>query len=154
MSGGVSNMHVSGALLQHGSYGIEIKTGDTRGGYIRNVTIENVTIINALKKAVSIDAFYGFPNPICGTPAPVVPTIVDGITIANVASSASNLSLHLAGLKAQPTTNIRLINVTFDDKSFADCPGWVSGSAENVKPVPPSSCGLKVVPGAVGRQWF
>ena len=143
MSGGVSDMRVSDVILQHGSYGIEIKTGDTRGGYIRNVTIENVSIVNALKKAVSIDAFYGFPNPICGKPPPVVPTIVDGITIANVVSRLSNLSLHLAGLQARPTRNIRLVNVTFDDDSFADCRGWVSGSAENVHPVPPPSCGLR-----------
>jgi polygalacturonase len=59
MSGGVSNVYVTNVLLQHGSYGIYVKTGDTRGGYVRNVTINNVTIVNALKKAVAIDAFYG-----------------------------------------------------------------------------------------------
>eukprot|EP00947_MAST-08B_sp_MAST-8B-sp1_P000371 g371.t1 len=142
MSGGVSDVFVTDVLLQHGSYGIEIKTGDTRGGFIRNVTINNVTIVNALKKAVSIDAFYGFPNPYCGSPAPVVPTVVDGITISNVASRASNLSLHLAGLQVRPTKNINLVNVTFGDDSFADCWGWVSGTAKNVKPVPPKRCGL------------
>ena len=143
MSGGVSNMRVENVLLQHGSYGIEIKTGNTRGGFIRNVSIDNVTIVNALKKAVSIDAFYGFPNPFCGSPPPIVPSVVDGITITNVESRSSNLSLHLAGLQAQPTTNVKLLNVRFNDKSFADCRGWVSGSMENVRPVPPKSCGLK-----------
>eukprot|EP00966_Prymnesium_polylepis_P093829 2171436-Prymnesium_polylepis.1 len=36
MSGGVSNVHVSNVVLRHGSYGIYIKTGATRGGYVRN----------------------------------------------------------------------------------------------------------------------
>lgn len=143
MSGGVSRIRVSNVLLQHGSYGIYVKTGSTRGGYVTDVEVDNATIVGALKKAISIDAFYAFPNPICGSPPPFVPTVVSGVHLSNIVSRASNLSLHLAGLSTAPTTDVRLVNVTFEDKSFADCPGWVSGVAENVRPMPPASCGLR-----------
>lgn len=64
MSGGVSHVRVSNVLLQHGSYGIYLKTGSSRGGYIRHVAMENITIVNALKKSVCIDAFYGLVAPL------------------------------------------------------------------------------------------
>ena len=143
MSGGISNVYVENVLLQYGSYGIQVKTGDTRGGYVKNVVFNNFTIVGTLKKAVCIDAFYGSPNPFCGDPAPVVPTQLDGILVSNVVTRASNLSLHLVGLEAAPTANVRLVNVTFNDKSLADCQGNVWGTYENVSPMPPVECGLE-----------
>lgn len=145
MSGGVSNVHVSDVLLQHGSYGIYLKCGVTRGGYITNVTINNVTIYGVQKKSVCLDEYYGYANPFCGDPAPYKPTIVSNIFISNVVSSHSNLSLHLAGIEGYEMTNVWLTNISFDDRTFVDCPGGVRGFAENVQPVPPKECGLEVI---------
>ena len=142
MSGGVSNVHVHDVLLQHGSYGLQIKTGDTRGGYVQNITINNVRIVGALKNAIRIDSFYGFANPWCPQPTKRVPPLVSNITIANTHSIRSNLSLHLAGLMDAPTRGVRLVNVSFHDRTFADCYGGVHGQAVNVTPIPPSECGL------------
>ena len=144
MSGGVSNVRVEGATLQHGSYGLQIKTGATRGGFVKNVSVDNVTIVGALKNAVRIDAFYGFANPSCGTPPARRPPAVDNIKISNVVTMRSNLSLHLSGLLDVPTTNVNLINVSFDDRTFAECYGGLTGRAVNVRPEPPAECGLLV----------
>ena len=144
MSGGVSNVRVDGALLQHGSYGLQVKTGDTRGGFVENITLNNITIVGALKNAIRVDAFYGFANPSCGAPPKRVPPVVRNIAMTNVVTRRSNLSLHLAGLLDAPSTNISLVNVSFDDRTFSDCYGGIQGVAVNVSPRPPAACGLDV----------
>jgi len=143
MSGGVSNVDISDVKLIGGSYGIYLKTGSTRGGYIENVTVTGVTMTGILKKSISIDAFYGSPNPYCGSPAPIKPSVVKRVLIQNVITTGGNESLHLAGLQMAPTTEIGLVNVTMMDDSFVDCPGFVHGWFKNVTPVPPPACGLQ-----------
>ena len=66
------------------------------------------------------------------------------IAMTNVATCRSNLSLHLAGLLDAPSTNISLVNVSFDDRTFSDCYGGIQGVAVNVSPRPPAACGLDV----------
>ena len=47
--------------------GVPLIRADERrpaGGYIRHVAMENITIVNALKKSVCIDAFYGLVAPL------------------------------------------------------------------------------------------
>ena len=102
-----------------------------------------VTIVGALKNAIRIDAFYGYANPSCGSPPKRVPPLVENITLANIISTGSNLSLHLAGLADVPTTGVRLINVSLTDRTFANCFGGVQGEAVNVTPTLPAACGLK-----------
>lgn len=62
MSGGISNVVIENCKLLHGSYGIQIKTGITRGGFVKNVSIDNVEIVGTTKEAIRIDAFYGMVN--------------------------------------------------------------------------------------------
>ena len=62
MSGGISNVVIEDCKLLHGSYGIQIKTGTTRGGFVKNVSINNVEIVGTTKEAIRIDAFYGMVN--------------------------------------------------------------------------------------------
>lgn len=142
MSGGVSNVLIENVLLQHGSYGLFVKTADTRGGFVENVTIRGVEIVGALKSAVTINGFYGSPNPECTKVR--VPTHVRNITIMDVVSrGARNDSLQLAGLSDVPTVDIMLSNVTFDQSPFkCYCAGGVGGVAADVTPALPVQCGL------------
>ena len=57
MSGGVSNVVVEDVRLLHGSYGIQIKTGITRGGFVKNVSLNRVEIVGTTKEAIRIDGF-------------------------------------------------------------------------------------------------
>jgi len=146
MSGGVSNVLIEDILLQHGSYGLFIKTGGrdvTRGGFVQNVTMRNVEIIGAQKSAVSILADYGATNPYCSEPKRM-PTHVRNITFMNVTSrGALNSSLMLVGSADAPTLDITLANVTFEQSPFKYyCGGSVSGVAVDVSPKLPSQCGL------------
>lgn len=145
MSGGISNVLVENVLLQHGSYGIFVKTADTRGGFVQNVTIRGVEIVGAQKSAIALDGFYGARNAWCGDPPARVPTRLRNITIMDVVShGALNNSLLLAGLPDEPTVDITLANVTFRQSPFKYyCPGSVSGIAVDVTPTLPNQCGLK-----------
>ena len=49
MSGGVEGVRVEGVRLLHGSYGISVKTGQTRGGFVRDVSISDVEVVGAWK---------------------------------------------------------------------------------------------------------
>jgi len=144
MSGGVSNVLVEDVRLDSGSYGIQIKTGATRGGFVENVTIRRVQIYNASKNAIRLDAFYGSPNPWCGLPPKRAPPRVRNITLAHVSTARSNLSLHLHGQPDAPTTGVRLEHVTLGEAIF-ECLGGVVGSATDVTPVPPPACGLSLL---------
>ena len=113
MSGGISNVVVEDVRLLHGSYGIQIKTGITRGGYVKNVSISNIQITGTTKEAIRIDGFYGMVNTWCPDPNKRIPSVVDNISISNVAVRNANLSLHFRGPEDVPTTRVRLSNVSF-----------------------------------------
>ena len=142
MSGGVAGVLVEHVHLAHGSYGIQVKTGATRGGFVRDIMLRNITIDRVKKAAVQIDADYGFANPWCGDDPVRVPPLVSNITLSNVrASDTWKTSLHLMGQNDTPTTGVHLVDVTFD-KAVFDCLGGVAGSAVRVSPQPPAECGL------------
>jgi len=152
MSGGLSNIRVEDVRLMHGSYGIQVKTGLTRGGFVENVTINNVHLEGTTKNAIRVDAFYSMPNPIC-TPVRKPPTI-HKLSISNVFSANANLSLHLAGALDVPTTGVHLSNITFTCNApkcsaanlTAECYGGVTGTATGVRPyMPPPQCGLRAI---------
>jgi polygalacturonase len=62
MSGGVSNVVVEDVRLHRGSYGIYIKTGLTRGGFVKNISTHNVEITDTTKQTIAIDGFYSMVN--------------------------------------------------------------------------------------------
>eukprot|EP01043_Picozoa_sp_COSAG02_P067206 COSAG02_NODE_10716_length_1874_cov_2.851831_1_plen_465_part_00 len=113
MSGGISNVVIEDCKLQHGSYGIQIKTGITRGGFVKNISINDVEIIGTTKEAIRIDAFYGMVNTWCPNPNKRVPSVVDNIQISNVAVRNANLSVHFHGTLDVPTTRVHMQNVSF-----------------------------------------
>ena len=121
-------------------------------------SLNNVEIVGTTKNAIRIDAFYGMVNTWCRDPAGRPcnattcrrPSVVDNITMSNIAVSNANLSVHLAGALDAPTTRVSFHNVTFvcdgvapsptgprrcsDANLVAECYGGVGGSAAGVMP--------------------
>jgi len=148
MSGGVSNVLVEDVLLQHGSYGLFIKTGGgavTRAGFVENITFNRVQIVGVQKSAVSIEGAYGATNPYCGIKPERLATHVRNVTFANIVSTgALNASLMLTGVPDAPTLDITLDNVSFVQNPFKYyCGGNVKGMAVGVTPQIPIECGLQ-----------
>lgn len=58
MSGGVKNIVARNCHISHCEQGIRLKSMRGRGGYIKNVTMENIEINEASKEAIQINMFY------------------------------------------------------------------------------------------------
>mmetsp|Transcript_53203 Transcript_53203/g.149934 ORF Transcript_53203/g.149934 Transcript_53203/m.149934 type:complete len:485 (-) Transcript_53203:73-1527(-) len=90
MSGGVENLHVKDLRVECSSLNpIMIKTAIHRGGYVRNVRIENLTVGNVSKVfsvVGRVGAWLPTPNPAClnGSGVPEArPPLIEGISIQN-----------------------------------------------------------------------
>ncbi|RZR72301.1 hypothetical protein BHM03_00012009 [Ensete ventricosum] len=135
-SGGVENVLVENINLYNTGFGIHIKTNAGRGGYIRNVTVVNVSM-NKVRKGIRIAGDVGdHPDEYFNRYA--MPT-VDGVTIKNVWGVDIQQPGSIEGIRSSPFTRICLSNVKLWSASMHYEP-WkcmdVSGAALGVQPWP------------------
>ncbi|KAG6477094.1 probable polygalacturonase [Zingiber officinale] len=133
-SGGVENVLVDNINLYNVGTGIHIKTNIGRGGYIRNITISDITM-NTVSKAIQIASDVG-EHPDENFNPNAIP-MVDGITIKNVWGMEVEQPGSIEGIKNSPFTNICLFNVKLwgVGASLWKCTD-VSGGALGVNPWP------------------
>uniref|UniRef100_A0A0E0JY31 Pectate lyase superfamily protein domain-containing protein n=1 Tax=Oryza punctata TaxID=4537 RepID=A0A0E0JY31_ORYPU len=133
-SGGVSNVLVEDCNIFNSGYGIHIKTNVGRGGYIRNITVNNVRM-NNIRNGLRIAGDVG-DHPDEHFSQLALPT-VDAVSIKNVWGVNVQQPGSLEGIRNSPFTRICLSNV----KLF----GWrnaawkcrdVHGAALGVQPGP------------------
>ena len=138
MSGGVSDVHVSGCHLFESTAGIHIKTGMGRGGYVHDIAFENLTM-DACATAIMLDTDSGSHPPndpshhlnMSATPD------VRRVSVRRVTGTGSTFVAKLQGLAQDPLAGVVLDSVRFDGGAFA-CSN-VSGTWRDVEPTP---CGL------------
>ncbi|URE47259.1 Glycosyl hydrolases family 28 [Musa troglodytarum] len=135
-SGGVENVLVENINLYNTGFGIHIKTNAGRGGYIRNVTVVNVSM-NKVRKGIRIAGDVGdHPDEYFNRYA--MPT-VDGVTIKNVWGVDIQQPGSIEGIRSSPFTRICLSNVKLWGALMHYEP-WkcmdVSGAALGVQPWP------------------
>ncbi|WOL02130.1 putative polygalacturonase [Canna indica] len=133
-SGGVENVLVENVNLYNIGIGVHIKTNIGRGGYIRNITISDVTM-NGVGKAIRISGHVG-DHPDDNFNPRAIPT-VDGVTIKNVWGEEVEQPGSIEGIKDSPFTRICLSNVKLWGVGVSP---WrctdVSGAALGVNPWP------------------
>ena len=138
MSGGVSDVHVSNCYLWDSTAGVHIKSGPGRGGYVRNISYDSLTMENCAD-GIMIDVDTGGHPPDDPTHhlnMSALPDIRD-ISIRNVEGKGSKNIVKMIGLADAPLREIRLENLHFDGGEFL-C-GNVSGTYQNVVPTPCSN---------------
>ncbi|CAL9059327.1 probable polygalacturonase [Musa acuminata AAA Group] len=136
-SGGVENVLVENINLYNTGFGIHIKTNAGRGGYIRNVTVVNVSM-NKVRKGIRIAGDVGdHPDEYFNRYA--MPT-VDGVTIKNVWGVDIQQPGSIEGIRSSPFTRICLSNVKLWGALMHYEQPWkcmdVSGAALGVQPWP------------------
>jgi polygalacturonase len=112
--GGIENMTVSNCTFDGTTSGIRIKTGRGKGGLVRNITYDHLTMTK-VKIPVNIADYYPKPP---STPTedpaqavtPLTPTFA-AITISNVTSTGSPSAGLIWGLPEMPITGITFNNV-------------------------------------------
>jgi polygalacturonase len=110
MSGGVENVYVQNFNISMvEEYGLQFKANKDRGGYIRDVYIENMnfdTVMTAILFTNDYHSYAGGDNP----------SEFYDITIKNIdCQYASGRGIVISGTKENPVRNIILKNVTIYD---------------------------------------
>ena len=141
MSGGIADVTVEGFTGVNVSTGLRVKTASERGGYVKNVSMRDVTLHGVNSWAIQINAFYGGTNPLCTGKAVKTPPVVDNITVVDWVGTGVKSAADLEGLLIHHSTNLRFQNVSLSltstptAKNGFKCSG-IEGSAQDVTPTP------------------
>ncbi|KAJ7299656.1 hypothetical protein O6H91_Y184300 [Diphasiastrum complanatum] len=135
MSGGIEHVYVEDLTILNARRGIRFKTAAGRGGYIRNIDINNVVMHN-VTNAIEFTGFYGeHPD---GHYNQTAFSIINRISISNIVGDQITLAGNLQGLPEAPYTGICLNNVSLDvipGKLVWNCSA-VQGFSMDVVPEP------------------
>eukprot|EP00249_Psilotum_nudum_P015018 c25122_g1_i1 orf=212-1654(+) len=135
MSGGVSEVYVNDMLIYNVRTGIYLKTSRGRGGYIRDIFISNMDMINA-NIAIRFSGSYG-DHPDDEYDPHALP-VVEKIFIENITGKNITFAGQLEGLPDAPFKDIHLSNISLDMDSLDET--WncsnVWGFSESVYPEP------------------
>lgn len=135
MSGGISNIIVEDMHIRNSAAGVRIKTDEGRGGYIENITINNIQM-----ERVKIPLRFSRganDHPDDGWDPKALPK-VKGIFISNVVSMGTKKPPLLEGIEGSPVEDICLKNVSILGLSGSvkwNCE-FVSGTSDHVFPEP------------------
>ncbi|CAA6665871.1 unnamed protein product [Spirodela intermedia] len=133
---GIANILVEHITLFDVGIGVHVKTNAGRGGYIKNVTISDVSVSGA-RKGLRIAGDVG-DHPDDGYDPAAVPA-VDGVTIRNVWGEKILQPGSIEGIKNAPFTRVCLSNVKLFGEGPGEVPwkcGAVTGAALGVQPGP------------------
>lgn len=148
MSGGVQGVEFYDSVIMHAGAGIIVKVGTSRGGYVKDFYVHNVTIEQTLGGAMEVTGLYNDPSPFCkGQPPPE--TRVSDITFEDVRvlGPTGGKMVELRGTQQVQLQNITLrrVHAIGTGKSSWDC-SFVTGQVMDVD-IPDGVCpGLIRVP--------
>lgn len=96
-----------------------------RGGYVKNVSFENIEIDNTTNQAIQINMFYEFATV---EPASEVPPEFCDIEIRNVYGKGNKTGILIKGLPEKKLKNITLENIELIAQDAFEC-----SDVENIK---------------------
>jgi polygalacturonase len=108
MSGGVRNVHVHDCHFTGGDQGIRLKSMRGRGGFVENVTFENIHMAGLRRESIVLNMFYGSSTAASRSDAPPV---FRNIHIRNVACESAGVAVYIRGLPEQRISQVTLENL-------------------------------------------
>jgi hypothetical protein len=132
MSGGVSQVYAENLQFSNSSTGILIKTSPGRGGYVRDIYISNVTLVN-VDIAIRFIGHYG-EHPDEFYDPKVLPSI-GRITVKNVIGENIKFAGLLEGIEGDKFLDVCLSNITLHGTSDSpwNC-SYIQGYSDLVYP--------------------
>ena len=111
MSGGVQNVYACNNQIQGGMWGIRIKSMRGRGGYIKDIWMEDMEISNIRRSPIQISMFYDTATV---EPTESIPPVISGIHLKNIRGRNNQGAVDVIGLPEQP-----MQDVTFEEVHFS-----------------------------------
>ncbi|XP_017975846.1 PREDICTED: probable polygalacturonase isoform X1 [Theobroma cacao] len=136
MSGGISDIQVEQAHLYNSLSGIEFRTTRGRGGYIEDIIISDVDLLNVHMAFGAIGHYGSHPD---DKYDPDAFPVLQKITLQNIIGTNITVAGNFTGIRESPFTSICLSNISLSINS-ASSTSWVcsyvSGFSESVFPKP------------------
>ena len=118
MSGGVEEIRMENCRISNTTQGVRLKSMRGRGGYVKNVRIQNIELKDITDQAVQVNMFYGSSTVVPRTQA--APTFTD-ISMENIQGSSLATGIQLKGLPEQKLEHIELKNIHLQAKDACEC---------------------------------
>lgn len=136
MSGGISDVHVEQVHLYNSFSGIEFRTTNGRGGYIKRIIISDVEMENIYMAFAASGDCGSHPD---DNYDPNALPVMAHITLQDVIGTNITIAGNLTGIHESPFTSVCLFNVSLSIISGSPT-SWVcsnvSGFSESVYPEP------------------
>lgn len=130
--GGMKNIFVSDCNFIGTDIGIRVKSNAGRGGYVRDIFINNIFMKDIVNEAISFDTFYEDVPP--GKNKDEVKTTLRDKTpvfrnfyLSNIFCSNAATAIAITGLTEMPVSNIHFSNVTLAAKE-----GYTAKDAKDI----------------------
>ncbi|CAN0855632.1 Probable polygalacturonase [Linum grandiflorum] len=133
MSGGISNVQVDHAFLHNSISGVELRTTQGRGGYIKHVVISDIQLAN-ITTAFSARGDVG-SHPDDEFDPKALPTVQE-ISFSDVVGSNVTFAGNFTGIEQSPFTSICMVNVTLTPELASWVCSNVDGFSDTVSPSP------------------
>ncbi|CAA7388902.1 unnamed protein product [Spirodela intermedia] len=134
MSGGVTDIHAEHIHIRDSFTAIQLKTTPGRGGYMKDIIISDVDMVN-VHTAIHFSGQCG-AHPGDHFDPDAVPA-VHGVTLKNIVGEGVYMAGNLSGIDHDPFTEICLSDISFSVTSTVP---WtcshVHGSSQSVSPQP------------------
>ena len=127
VSGGVQNIHVEDCEARDTMWGIRVKSMRGRGGYVRDVHIQNVALHDIEREGIILSMFYEFSTV---QPQNAVPTDIHDITIEHVYGDCAGAPIYVRGLPDSAIRDVHLNDIHVNSPLkpvWTDAEGTVDG---------------------------
>jgi polygalacturonase len=108
VSGGIINVDIENSMIDNSQYGIRLKSAPGRGGFIKNIWVNNTNINNASISAIQIDNLYQDSF----APDNQKTTKISDIHINKVIAKKAKESIDIRGTQDNFIENVTLDNIS------------------------------------------
>ncbi len=125
MSGGIKNVLVRNCVYNGTLMGIRFKSKRGRGGYIKDIWIQDIEMKNIINEAIHISMFYGASS---GSSRSEKPPYFGNLNIKNITCNRARDAIIIIGLPEKYVDSINIENVEMNAKT-----GFNATHAKNIK---------------------
>ncbi|KAK9139279.1 hypothetical protein Scep_008960 [Stephania cephalantha] len=135
MSGGITNVRAEHLHVSNSRAGVKFKTTTGRGGFIQDILISDLEVVN-VQKALGIIGQCG-SHPDENFDPNALP-VIQRITFKNIVGSNITIAGAFTGIQESPFTSICLFNISLpvEDPSNSWVCSYISGHSQSVFPEP------------------